>query len=282
MSTVRDLGRIDPWQESLERSLARRGKSTRRRTAPGPAPRPRPRPRPRRTAKHSKFLILTAACVGGFAFLTTTLANVVSGRGAKGATAASARVFPVTAGPQRARSGDLGIPSTAAPQRRPRTCRALDSSGTYVNPLAGAHVTSERVDQGIDYAGTGTLGALGPATITYVGTTGTGWPGAFIEYELAAGPDAGCYVYNAEGVIPVPGLHIGQAVRAGQQIARIIPGWATGIELGWGSGDSTKSSALKDREWTARDDAHSIASKPGKSFSALIQALGGPGGRIEG
>src|SRR5205823_10530697 len=45
----------------------------------------------------------------------------------------------------------------------------------YLNPLADASVTPERIDQGVDYAGTGTLTSIGQARVTHVGTTHTGW-----------------------------------------------------------------------------------------------------------
>jgi hypothetical protein len=152
----------------------------------------------------------------------------------------------------------------------------------YVNPLAGASVRAERIDQGVDYAGTGSLSAIGPGRVSHVATEGTGWPGAFIEYQLIAGPDAGCFVFYAEGVQPVPGLHVGQTLAPGQDIATVIPGWSTGIEIGWGSGVGTKSLAAQTSGWTAKDDEHSVASESGLSFSALIVALGGPPGKKEG
>jgi hypothetical protein len=123
---------------------------------------------------------------------------------------------------------------------------------------------------------------LGAARITYVSTHGTGWPGAFIEYRLLDGVDAGCYVYYAEGIKPLGGLHVGQTVAAGQPIAGIIQGWSTGIELGWGAGVSTVTYAAAKHQWSAHSDAESIASPVGKSFSALIAALGGTAGKVEG
>jgi hypothetical protein len=143
-------------------------------------------------------------------------------------------------------------------------------------------VKPERIDQGVDYAGSGTLAAIGAARITYVATSNTGWPGSFIEYRLLDGADAGCDVYYAEGVNPVPGLRVGQTVAAGQAVARIISGWATGIELGWGAGTSTTTYAAKAHEWNAISDESSTASAAGKSFSALIASLGGPPGKVEG
>jgi len=150
--------------------------------------------------------------------------------------------------------------------------------GAYVNPLAHARLTPERIDQGVDYAGSGTLTAIGAGHITYVGTTGTGWPGAFIEYRLSAGADAGRYVYYAEGVAPVAGLHVGELISAGQPIATLIPGYPTGIEVGWGAGIGTETYAMATGQWSSRDDADNMPSPAGRSFSALIASLGGPPG----
>jgi hypothetical protein len=172
--------------------------------------------------------------------------------------------------------------AVAPPARPAESCRPVPRTSGYVNPVAGDVLMGERIDQGVDYAGSGKLTALGAARITYVGTSDTGWPGAFVEYRLLAGPDAGCFVYYAEGITPTAGLHPGQRVQAGQALATIIPGWATGIELGWGAGVSTRTYAAKSGRWSATDDADSVASAAGKSFSALITALGGPAGRVEG
>jgi hypothetical protein len=143
-------------------------------------------------------------------------------------------------------------------------------------------VKPERIDQGVDYAGAGTLVAIGPATVTYVGTSNTGWPGAFIEFKLLAGADAGCYVFYAEGVVPVDGLSVGQRIAAGQPVATIIPKWPSGIELGWGSGRGTKAYAKVAGQWTPQDDHDNVATPAGRSFSDLIAALGGPPGIVEG
>jgi hypothetical protein len=162
------------------------------------------------------------------------------------------------------------------------SCQAAVGSSDYVNPLVGARVKPERIDQGVDYAGSGTLAAIGAAKVTYVATSGTGWPGAFVEYRLLDGADAGCYVYYAEGVHPLPGLRAGGTVSAGQPIASIIQGWSSGVELGWGAGVNTVTYAARLHQWSAQSDADSVASPAGKSFSALVAALGGPGGRVEG
>jgi hypothetical protein len=165
---------------------------------------------------------------------------------------------------------------------RAGSCHPVSTATGYVNPLAHARVKPERIDQGVDYAGTGTLAAIGPGKVTELGTDGTGWPGAFIEYQLLNGPSAGCYVFYAEGIEPISGLHKGQTVLAGQEIASIIEGWSTGIEIGWGAGVGTKTYAAQTSGWTTDDDAHSVASPAGLTFSALVTALGGPAGKVEG
>ena len=169
--------------------------------------------------------------------------------------------------------------STAKPApKAPAPAPAPPAPGHYANPLANANVTPERVDQGVDYSGSGTLGAIGNGTVTYVGTSGTGWPGAFIEFKLTDGANAGRYVYYAESITPASGLHVGQTVHAGQPIASIHGG----IEIGWASGVGTQPAAQADGQWAGGDDEGNKATADGKSFSALIAQLGGPPGKVEG
>ncbi len=302
MDTVRDLGRVEPWQESLERSLARRRKSRRasaerderrrERRVEHPTPaRRQPTAQPpsrRRQATRSRICVRRAAASLVLIALGLGLITALAGQGTRGApTAAQASAI---SGPARARWADS---SGAGPLSRwsvPRVtgtglthaCRLSSDPSGYVDPLGDARVRPERIDQGVDYAGSGTLAAIGVATVTYVGTTYTGWPGSFIEYRLLDGADAGCYVYYAEGVTPAAGLQAGDTVAAGQSIASIIPGWPTGIELGWGAGITTATYAAEAHQWSATNDQDSIASPPGKSFSALVASLGGPPGKVEG
>lgn len=281
---MRDLGSAEPWQESLERSRARRGESrgsgSPRPRAPRPqaprSPAPGPQaPRPQR-ARRLPLPGVAAGTVGVALALVVISGGLVGGRGAS-ASADSGRSAAhhrgVVIGTQAAFARDT---ESAA-----RTCQPAPASAGYVNPLAHAAVRGERIDQGVDYAGRGVLTALGAARVTYVGTSNTGWPGAFIEYRLLSGPDSGCFVYYAEGIQPAPTLHIGQTVQPGEQLATIIPGWSTGIELGWAAGRSTVTYAAKMGGWTPTDDADSVASEAGRSFSMLISDLGGPAGRVE-
>jgi hypothetical protein len=296
VETVRDLGRSEPWQESLERSRARRTKGTR--SSPAVAtPRRRPRsgptlerrdrlPRTGRPAKRVRFMVVSAGAVV-LALLAVVLPSTPGGRRAQASPSeAQVDAFRAPAGQAYASSVAVALRTRARAAARAVNgaagCQPAVKSSGYVNPLAGAVVTGERIDQGVDYAGSGMLVSLGAAKVTYVATSDTGWPGAFIEYRLSDGPDRGCYVYYAEGVNPMPGLHVGARVRAGQPIANIIPGWASGVELGWGAGRSTGTYAAKLRQWSARKDADSVASAAGRSFSSMVAALGGPPGKVEG
>jgi hypothetical protein len=213
---TRGLGRIDLWQESLERLLARR-----RKFAPIPV-------------------------VG----LAASAAALLAAPQAPAATQASG---------SKPSTHDSPLAGLTAPAAK------------YVNPLAHAKVTPSRIDQGVDYFGTGTLTSIGWARITRVERKNTGWPGEFIEYKLLHGYRAGRYVYYAEGVRPARGIHVGRLVRPGRAVAHLIPGWSSGIEIGWGANIGTETLAAKFHQYT-------YPTRCGKNFSKFIASLGGPPG----
>ncbi len=229
------------------------------------------------------MLVTGAGGIFALASLLVLLPGTLSSRGGQASlTAKRGSGSPASAHTSSDGAGPASqwlVPRTGGPAPG---CRVTSRPSHYVNPLAHAKVKPERIDQGVDYAGSGTLAAIGAARITYVATSGTGWPGSFIEYRLLDGAYAGCYVFYAEGVSPAAGLRVGQAVAAGQPIASIISGWATGIEVGWGAGISTVTYAAKAHQWNSTSDENSKATAAGKSFSALIASLGGPPGKIEG
>lgn len=271
MDTVRDPARVDPWRASLERSIARRRRERRRSDSTSG-------PRLEHGAVPSYWALCCRALVGRPMAVVTAAAATLT-------IALLAATRPIASSGQEVRS----VAHSVRPHRphpiaaaTPRHCRISEATGGYRNPFAHANVTGERIDQGIDYKGSGAIGALGTARITHVATENTGWPGAFIEYQLLSGASAGCFVYYAEGLTPVAGLHVGETVGPGQAVALILPGTSTGIEIGWGAGDGAKSYAAAHQQWSSAHEDYDIPSAAGVYFSALLAALGGPPGRVEG
>ena len=158
------------------------------------------------------------------------------------------------------------------------TSGASGGASGYVNPLAGATVKGERIDQGVDYAGSGTLGAIGPGVVTKVVQTGSGWEGGgYVEYKLTGGPYAGHSVYYAEGVAPT--VSVGQTLTAGQPVATIISGFPTGMELGFAAGNGSEESYANVFGGGYTEGTPTAA---GVAFSNLVASLGGPAGTSSG
>lgn len=202
------------------------------------------------------------AAAGGASASSSSAAGALTGAGTSG---------PLAAGDTGSGSGQNFASMLATAQSGSATA-AAGASG-YVNPLANASVRPERIDQGVDYAGSGTVGAIGPGVVTQVVQSGSGWEGGgYVEYKLTAGPYAGRYVYYAEGVTPT--VSVGQTLTAGQPVATIIPGAPHGIELGFGSGVGESSYANQ----YGGGYSEGAATAAGVAFSNLISSLGGPAG----
>ena len=101
----------------------------------------------------------------------------------------------------------------------------------YVNPLRSVSgLVPERIDEGVDFGGSGPVYALGDAIVTNAGEN-AGWPGGgWITYQLTDGPDQGLMVYLAEDVTPT--VQAGQHVTPSTVIANMFNG-GDGIETGW-------------------------------------------------
>lgn len=144
----------------------------------------------------------------------------------------------------------------------------------YVNPLSKiSGLIAERVDQGVDFSGSGPILAIGDAKILETG--GSGWPGGpYMSYQLLNGPDAGRTVYVAENIRPT--VKVGQTVKAGDTIATMFNA-GTGIEMGWA--DSGGASPLSQ---TAAAGSITGANLPaggtavGRDFENLLRSLGVP------
>jgi hypothetical protein len=142
----------------------------------------------------------------------------------------------------------------------------------YQNPFRSVQgLTAERVDQGVDYSGTGPVYALGAGTV--VATFNPGWPGGgWIVVHLSGGAAAGHYSYVAENITPA--VHIGQQVDS----STVIGNMHGGIETGWAAPPGAGfSMAMVNLQFTG-----SNATAYGKNYSDLLASLGCPPGIVTG
>jgi len=147
-------------------------------------------------------------------------------------------------------------------------CSAPASNAGYVNPFAHAQITPSRIDQGVDYSGTGPIDALGPARIVLVSTTDIGWSNGdgWISYQLTAGAYTGDYIYVAEGI--TPSVSPGEVVSPGQQIGG-FNGHSIEIGFALGQGDLALAHTVY------HEGADTAA---GRAMNALLVSLGAPDG----
>jgi murein DD-endopeptidase MepM/ murein hydrolase activator NlpD len=113
---------------------------------------------------------------------------------------------------------------------------ALPAAATsYVNPFAlSTGLVTGRIDQGVDFVGTGAIVAIGNAKVLQVGAPG--WPEeGGVLYQLLDGPLKGETIFLFEGVDAT--VQPGQTVKAGEQIANFRPGGS--IEIGFADAAGT-------------------------------------------
>jgi hypothetical protein len=163
--------------------------------------------------------------------------------------------------PQKALSGYSGGYSAGAYNNpiltNARNFRALDkvagqggpvgklASGVGKGPYLNPYGSPTEIDQGVDYGGTGPIGAIGKGRV--VGESSFGG-GPYLAYQLLKGPRKGWTTYVAEGISPT--VHPGQIVKKGQTIAQqsggIEAGWAGSPKLPYRGGAQTLSQAQGD------------------------------------
>jgi hypothetical protein len=144
--------------------------------------------------------------------------------------------------------------------------------GGYRNPLRDiSRLTPERVDQGVDYAGSGPIFAVGDGVVLNI--TNPGWPGgAFISYQLLDGPAQGDIIYTAENVLPQ--VRVGELVNCSTVVGTLINVYPN-LEIGWAAQPGTGESAARAAgQWSADAGANSIPTAFGENFSQLLGALG--------
>lgn len=148
----------------------------------------------------------------------------------------------------------------------------------YANPLKDANVTAKRIDQGVDYAGTGHYSAIAAGVVTTVWTPAPGWPGNMIQYKITQkGALEDVFVYYAEGI--KTDRTAGDTFKAGDWLCSLIPTWPTATEIGFASspGDDATWAKVFGGGYNEGD-----LTRAGIAMSNLIHRLGGPAGLEEG
>ncbi|HEY7323491.1 MAG TPA: hypothetical protein VH520_01590 [Streptosporangiaceae bacterium] len=164
------------------------------------------------------------------------------------------------------RSASPAAPSAAAP--------------VYLNPLrAITGLVPQRIDMGVDFAGSGPVYAIGNAVVTNATGSSAGWPGGgWITYQLTDGPAAGLMVFVAEDVQPT--VQVGEHVTSTTVIAEMSNG-ADGIETGWAMPDgSSAESQLAVAGGISGGGP--FPTKVGANFDQLLVALGVPAAQNAG
>jgi len=172
-------------------------------------------------------------------------------------------------GVTRSSASQAPSPTIALPPPRPV------SGGGYANPLrAVAGLSPERIDAGVDFAGTGPVYAVGNGVVlnVYAGD----WPGGtFIAYQLSDGPATGLVVYTAEDLNPQ--VSVGSTVTANTVIGQMYGG-PNGIEIGWADGSRIPNAMARSYGQTGGGNPTAF----GYNFSRFLQSLGAPGGVSNG
>lgn len=183
------------------------------------------------------------------------------------------------AGPLPSQAPASPSPHPSASPARPRPAKtvqaaAQQAAAPYANPFRDVSgLLPERIDEGVDFGGSGPVYALGDAVITGATSSNYGWPGGgWITYQLTSGPDAGLMVFLAEDVTPT--VQVGQHVTASTVIANMYDG-GDGIETGWAQPDgSTAESQLP--EAGGIGGGGPFPTMIGLNFEELLQTLGVP------
>jgi murein DD-endopeptidase MepM/ murein hydrolase activator NlpD len=164
-------------------------------------------------------------------------------------------------------------PTTTTPQSPPPP-PPPPPPGIYANPLrAVGDLVPERVDQGVDYSGSGPIYAVGDGVV--LSTVNGGWPGGtFIAYRLTDGAANGLVVYAAEDIDPA--VQVGETVGPSTVLGQVYEG-PDGIETGWA--DPSALGLTMAAASGQFDGSNSTAF--GYNFSQLLVSLGAPGGILQ-
>ena len=130
-----------------------------------------------------------------------------------------------------------------------------------------------RIDQGVDFSGSGPVYALGDAVVLQASGANYGWPGGgWITYQLTDGPEAGLVVYLAEDV--TPSVVAGQHVTPSTVVGEMFQG-GDGIETGWATSDGANAESQQVAAGGI-GGAGPFPTTVGTSFDRVLVSLGAP------
>jgi hypothetical protein len=212
----------------------------------------------------SKSVLVVAAAVASLALLVSVwpAAAHFMARAPSSAWADEADVLGLQAG------GALGLQAKLQPEV---VSTGVAVAPIYLNPFRSVSgLVPERIDQGVDFSGSGPVFALGDGIVTNAIPYSPGWGGGWITYQLSDGPDAGLVVYLAENVTPT--VVVGQHVTPSTVIGDMFEA-GDGIETGWAqaSGASAESQLP---EAGAIGGGGPFPTTVGVSFDVLLTSLG--------
>jgi hypothetical protein len=191
-------------------------------------------------------------------------------RSQPGKHAASAQELAI----QKAVFVSMAVSRSPGRHRKPaQPDQASSGPSGYMNPLRGvSDLVPQRIDQGVDFFGSGPVYAIGDAVITNASADAP-WPGGgWITYQFTDGPDKGLMVYLAEDVTPT--VQVGEHVTSSTVIANMFSG-ADGIETGWADPTGAEALAATPQAGSIGDNGP-FPTMVGVSFDELLQSLGAP------
>lgn len=166
-------------------------------------------------------------------------------------------------------SGGCSTPSAAA-------------NGAYKNPFRDIQdPRPSRIDEGVDYNGSGPVYALGNGTI--VGTYYNFFKGEpDIIYTLSDGPAAGKTVYFAECITTLPNIQPGVSVTSDTVIANMNASLSSschsGTEMGWANASSLPDPMAATSGYRQHDGYETAF---GLNFNDLLVKLGAQPGHLD-
>ena len=233
--------------------------------------------RPQAADQTRAFTTLGAGSYQGAQFsLRATPAPSASPRGSRPGSATSkasprATSSHAKASPSHAKASPS--PAKASPSPAQASPSPTPGSG-YANPFRAVQgLLPERIDQGVDFGGSGPVFALGNAVIIGASSGNSGWPGGgWITYRLTSGPASGLTVFLAEDVTPT--VQAGQQVTSSTVIANMFNG-GDGIETGWATADGlTAESQLPEAGGVSGNGP--FPTQIGQNFEELLVSVGVP------